>query len=84
MLTSEDEDILQDVAWGLSYLADVENAQQIQAIKDSGSLDRLINLLNHNSFHVRHPALRTLGNIVAGSDDDTQYVVNLGLLKKFH
>jgi len=84
MLTSEDDEILQDSCWAFSYLSDVENAQQIQAIKASGSLDRLINLLNHESAHVRHPALRTIGNIVTGSDEQTQYVVNLGVLKKLH
>lgn len=84
MLNSEDEEILQDVAWGLSYLADVENVQHFDAIKDSGSLDRLIHLLNHESVHVRHPALRTLGNIVNGSDEQTQYVLDLGILKQFH
>ena len=84
MLTSGDEEILQDASWAFSYLSDVESAQQIQAIKASGSLDRLINLLNHESAHVRHPALRTIGNIVTGSDEQTQYVVNLGVLKRLH
>jgi len=84
MLTSDDEEILQDSCWAFSYLSDVEDAQQIQAIKASGSLDRLIGLLGHESAHVRHPALRTIGNIVTGSDEQTQYVINLGVLKRLH
>merc|ERR1711997_603190 len=32
----------------------------------------------------RHPALRTIGNIVTGSDEQTQYVINLGVLKRLH
>ena len=83
MLTCEDEQILQDASWAFSYLCEVENAQQMQAIKDSGSLDRLVNLLNHESHNVRHPALRTIGNVVSGDQDDgqmTSYVINLGLL----
>jgi len=87
MITSDDHDILQDSCWAFSYLSDIHSTaqneqQQIQMIINSGSLARLVALLDHESAHVRHPALRTIGNIVTGCDEQTQYVVNMGVLKK--
>ena len=85
LLTSEDEEILQDSAWACSFLCDVENVQQIQAIKASGSLDRLFGLLSHKSANVRHPALRAIRFVVKRDQNDgqmTQYLLNLGLLHK--
>jgi len=89
MLTCQDVEILQDACWAFSYLSDTDGTmgaehelQQMLAIKNSGSLDRLISLLEHQSPQVRHPALRTIGNIVTGSDEQTQYVLNLGVLSK--
>jgi len=86
MITADDDEILQDSCWAFSYLSDIDSnsneMQQIGAIINSGSLNRLIKLLDHPSPHVRHPALRTIGNIVTGPDQQTQYVLNLGVLKK--
>jgi len=47
-----------------------------------GILNRLVQLLGHQSPHVRHPALRTLGNISTGTDQHTQCAINCGLLKE--
>jgi len=84
MITSDDDEILQDACWAYSYLSDCEQNfenQQIDAIRKSGGMQKLVELLQHPSPHVRHPALRTIGNIVTGDDNQTQYVINMGVLK---
>ena len=77
MLTSEDEEVLQDSLWACASLSDTDDMQQIQSIKASGLLDRLITLLNHKSAHVRYPAVRTIGNIVTHDENQSQYVMNV-------
>ena len=37
-------------------------------------------LLMHPSFSVQTPALRTVGNIVTGDDNQTEVIVNAGAL----
>ena len=51
-------------------------------MKQSGALRRLVDCLGHREYRVRHPALRTLGNVVTGSDEQTEDVVNMGVCDK--
>ena len=82
MIGNDDHEILQDACWAYSYLSDT-GEQEIRAIQNSGAIPRLVELLKHNSAHVRHPALRTIGNIVTGDDAQTQFVIDNGLMKRF-
>merc|ERR1712173_357566 len=45
-----------------------------------GAVPRLCHLLSHKNNNVKHPALRTVGNIVTGDDLQTQVVINNGAL----
>lgn len=47
-----------------------------------GFVPHLIKLLSHHSTLVVHPALRAVGNIVTGNDDQTQHVLEQGVLPK--
>ncbi|XP_071693359.1 importin subunit alpha-2-like [Rutidosis leptorrhynchoides] len=79
---SNDEEVLTDTCWTLSYFSDGTN-DIIQAVIESGVCRRLIELLQHPSPSVLVPALRTIGNIVNGDDLQTQCIIEHGALQLF-
>ncbi|KAL6532544.1 hypothetical protein OROGR_014514 [Orobanche gracilis] len=79
LIYSNDEEVLTDACWALSYLSDGTN-DKIQAVIESGVCQRLVELLLHPNPSVLIPALRTVGNIVTGDDAQTQYIINQGAL----
>ncbi|KFK30823.1 hypothetical protein AALP_AA6G030600 [Arabis alpina] len=81
LVQSTDEEILADACWALSYVSDNLN-EKIQAVIDLGVIPRLIELLSHSSQSVPYPALRTIGNIVMGDDDQTQTVLDHQVLPR--
>ncbi|CAN1352965.1 Importin subunit alpha-1b [Linum perenne] len=74
LIHSNDEEVLTDACWALSYLSDGTN-DKIQAVIEIGVCPRLVELLMHPSATVLIPALRTVGNIVTGDDMQTQVLV---------
>jgi len=81
MVYSNDEEVLTDAAWALSYLSDGPN-ERIQKVIEAGVCRRLVELLSHQSFSVVTPALRTVGNIVTGDDMQTQIIINSSALPR--
>merc|ERR1719473_954532 len=81
MVYSNDEEVLTDAAWALSYLSDGSN-DRIQKVIEAGVCRRLVELLSHVSFSVVTPALRSVGNIVTGDDMQTQIVINCSALPR--
>ncbi|KAI3469321.1 hypothetical protein Pfo_025984 [Paulownia fortunei] len=79
LVYSNDEEVLTDACWALSYLSDGTN-DKIQAVIEAGVCQRLVELLLHPSPSVLIPALRTVGNIVTGDDVQTQYIIDHGAL----
>ncbi|XP_030958094.1 importin subunit alpha-1a-like [Quercus lobata] len=75
LIHSNDEEVLTDACWALSYLSDGTN-DKIQAVIEAGVCPRLVELLFHPSPSVLIPALRTVGNIVTGDDMQTQVIIN--------
>ncbi|XP_023765658.1 importin subunit alpha-1a [Lactuca sativa] len=79
LVHSNDEEVLTDACWALSYLSDGTN-DKIQAVIEAGVCQRLVELLLHPSPSVIIPALRTVGNIVTGDDHQTQCIIEHGAL----
>ncbi|XP_023545270.1 importin subunit alpha-2-like [Cucurbita pepo subsp. pepo] len=74
LMHSNDEEVLTDTCWALSYLSDGTN-DKIQAVIEAGVCPRLVELLMHPAPSVLIPALRTVGNIVTGDDLQTQVII---------
>ena len=79
---SEDAEVLTDACWALSYLSDDTGPSntKIQAVIQAGVTRKLVSLLMHNSPNVKTPALRTVGNIVTGDDQQTQEILRVSAL----
>jgi len=84
LLQVEDDEILVDTCWAISYISDdpTSTNSRIQEVINFGFVPHLIRLLSHRSPLVVHPALRAIGNIVTGNDDQTQRVIENGVLSK--
>jgi len=80
LLYKTDVDVLTDACWALSYFSEGECAR-IQRVIDSGVTHRVVNLLSHQSPLVQTPALRVIGNIVTGDDNQTQIAIRCGTLQ---
>jgi len=84
LLFVKDDEVLTDACWAFSYISDDNSPQnqQINAVVKCGAVKRLVELLSHPTDNVKHPALRTVGNIVTGDDLQTQVVINHGALPR--
>ena len=80
LIFMNDDEVLTDACWALSYLSDGPN-EKIQAVIEAGVCQRLVELLMHPSPSVKTPSLRTVGNIVTGDDSQTQVILNASALQ---
>lgn len=72
---TSDVETMADVAWALSYVSDGSN-ERIESVVSQGVITNLIQLLSSGRPELIIPSLRTLGNIVTGSDAQTQAVLD--------
>lgn len=76
---SNDNGILWDACWALSFVID-DNKEKIQDIIDLGCVDQLVNLLDCDDVKVVTAALRTVGYIVMSGDRATDDVLSANVL----
>jgi len=74
----DDEASCVDVCWALSYVSDGDD-KRIETVTSTGVVKTLISFLQGDSKAVA-PALRTVGNIVSGTEEATQTVIDEGFL----
>jgi len=67
------------VCWALSYISD-GGVEQIPTILQTNVLGRIVELLEHKEMAISVSCLRTIGNILTGSDDETQVAIEAGAL----
>lgn len=73
------DDVVVDALWALSYLADGNN-DRIEMVMNSGITQELVHRLGNDNTALLTPLVRTLGNFVTGTDEQTQAVVDAGVL----
>merc|ERR1711931_375440 len=83
LLCWSDSRVQADAAWGLSYVTDgsEDHVGAVCACQNGAIVDQLMVLLAEGSKLTMVPSLRALGNIVTGSDVQTQFALDRGFLK---
>lgn len=83
LVNCADKQVRTDACWALSYITDGPN-ERIELVIKTGVVETLVNVLTETQdVLLITPVLRTLGNIVTGTDQQTQLVIDLGVLKVF-
>lgn len=73
VLLHHDAQVVTDAAWAISYVTDDDN-DKIQAVIDHGCVPPLVLLLEREDTQIIVPALRGIGNIVTGNDQQVRYL----------
>lgn len=76
----DDEETIVDAAWALSYISDGDEDIRYDSIIEAGVCSLMVNLLERGNNKYIHPVIRILGNIVTGTESQTQVAIDAGLL----
>eukprot|EP00047_Mylnosiga_fluctuans_P000274 m.189906 g.189906 ORF g.189906 m.189906 type:complete len:259 (-) comp10040_c0_seq13:2537-3313(-) len=75
LIKFDDEEILANVCWAVSYFSDA-----IQAVIDSGIVPDIVALLKHPELPVHTAALNAVGNLASGNSFQTDVILKLNAL----
>ena len=80
LITVDDQYTLADACWALSYLSDAppDHLERLNDVIKANVVHALIKLTYFLSSSVQTPALRAIGNIVTGNEEQTQIVIDAG------
>ena len=81
LAASADMAVLVDALWGLSYLTDGDDRTIDAVVAFPGVVRRCVELMAHEALTVVTPALRIIGNLISGTDRQTQAAVDGGALR---
>ncbi|CAG9322377.1 unnamed protein product [Blepharisma stoltei] len=76
------EDILIDICWIISYVSEI-SPECVNLLIELNIIQKLIDLTTHHNIKIQVPALRSIGNILSGTDEQAQMVLNSGILEKY-
>ena len=76
---SQDNQIIVDNVWALFYITD-QGKSMINIVIESDIVRHVIPLLLNQDSKIQTPALRVVGNIATGSDDQTQVILDQNVL----
>lgn len=79
LLYSADNDVLGDACWALLFITESDPSRGHALLQD-GIGPQLVSLLRHPSRAIQLPALRVVGNILLGDEEDTQALLNMNVL----
>lgn len=74
LLHHDDNQVVTDAAWAISYVTDDDNVK-IQAVIDHGCVEPMVQLLERDDASIIVPALRSIGNIVTGNDQQVRQLI---------
>jgi len=81
LLMINDDEVMMDTCWALSYVSDGGD-DRIDMVVAQGCIQPLMTILRERQeTRTRTPALRTLCNVLTGSHEATQAVVDAGILQ---
>lgn len=66
--------------WCLAYLTDGDE-HQIQEILNLEILDEIVKLFKINNEQLKSPLLRLTGNILTGTDEQTEMLIRAGIIE---
>lgn len=68
----------------LSYVTDTDDEVQIEEVLDMDILDDLISRLKSKNPRMRKAIARTIGNITATSDENTEAIISKGFIEALY